>query len=131
MTRRSVQSSRVLLGGANEPLRIVPARIDMVDGRITAVVVLDAEPTEPSSTESASVPVDDYGDKLIAPAFVNAHTHLSLGFLRGYDMRAASEGNMVEEFFFEIERRLSPSDVRAFARIFRSVPLSSKTVRYR
>jgi len=59
----------------------------------------------------------DWGDKLVAPAFINAHTHLALGFLRGLDLRAVARGNMVEEFFFTVERRVSPEDVRAFARV--------------
>jgi cytosine/adenosine deaminase-related metal-dependent hydrolase len=54
---------------------------------------------------------------LITPAFVNGHTHLALGFLRGADMEDACRSNMVEEFFFAIETQMSTDDIRAFARM--------------
>ncbi len=62
-------------------------------------------------------PTVDLGDRLLAPAFVNAHTHLALGFLRGLDLAEATRGNMVESFFFRVEKRMSAADVRAFARM--------------
>ncbi|HVR29210.1 MAG TPA: amidohydrolase family protein, partial [Thermoanaerobaculia bacterium] len=51
------------------------------------------------------------------PAFVNAHTHLALGFLRGAAPPAVLRGNMVRELYFRIERRLEPDDVLAFTRM--------------
>ena len=59
----------------------------------------------------------DFGDRLITPAFVNAHSHLALGFLRGAAPPSVLRGNMVRQFYFEIEERLEPGDVEAFARM--------------
>jgi 5-methylthioadenosine/S-adenosylhomocysteine deaminase len=93
---------------------IVAAAIEIAPPHIVAVHPTD----DPAALGRArGLPLDDHGERLIAPAFVNAHTHLALGFVRGLDMRAATRGNMVEEFFFTIEKRMAPSDVRAFARM--------------
>ena len=59
----------------------------------------------------------DFGGRLISPAFVNAHTHLALGFLRGAAGLATASDNMVLQGFFRLEERLTPADVRAFARM--------------
>lgn len=59
--------------------------------------------------------LDDYGDRLISPAFVNAHTHLALVFARALDPGASTAGNTVEELFFRVEGRLTSDDVRALA----------------
>ncbi|HEX2465745.1 MAG TPA: amidohydrolase family protein [Thermoanaerobaculia bacterium] len=67
--------------------------------------------------EEARLPVRDFGDLLLTPAFVNAHTHLALGFLRGAAPPQALRGNMVREFYFGIERNLEPEDVAAFTRM--------------
>lgn len=60
--------------------------------------------------------VIDLGDRLIAPALVNAHTHCALSMLRGGLGRAAA-GNVVEDLFYRVERQLRPEDVRALARM--------------
>ena len=57
----------------------------------------------------------DFGDRLVTPAFVNAHTHIALGVMRGMDVESASAGNMVEEVFFRFESKCSKQDVEAFA----------------
>lgn len=97
-----ISSRRVVHGG-----QIGPAAIEIAGPRIVAV-----HATDPGTSPGETV---DFGERLIAPAFVNAHTHLALGFMRGLDMRVATRGNMVENFFFGIEERMSPEDVRAFA----------------
>lgn len=97
-----VTSERVLIDG-----EIVPGAVEIAPPHIVAV-------RRGRDTSAAAV---DFGDKLIVPAFVNAHTHLALGFVRGFDLHAASRGNMVENLFFTIEKRMSPADVRAFARM--------------
>lgn len=56
-------------------------------------------------------------NKLLTPAFVNAHTHLAMSFFRGVDLGAAAAGNMVADLFFKLESHLSANDVRAFARM--------------
>lgn len=102
---RALTSTRVVLPEA-DGLRVGPARIDMADGIITAV-----GPAGPGEG------VLDLGDKLIAPAWVNAHTHLAMQPLRALGGDDARGGNVVEDLWFRIESALQPGDVRAFARI--------------
>lgn len=56
-------------------------------------------------------------DKMLSPAFVNAHTHLSMSFFRSIDSSSAAGGNMVTDLFFKLERKMSADDVRAFSRM--------------
>ena len=90
--------------------RIGPARITVDGSRIVAV-----QPVLRSAL--ATPPQVDLGSRLIAPAFVNTHTHLVLSALRGLIGPAELKGNVVEEVYFRVERELTPTDVRAFARI--------------
>ena len=71
----------------------------------------------PFDPDDETVEVVDLGDRPVTPAFVNAHTHLALGFLRGASVREASAGDIVEEYFFRIEKGLRAEDVRAFVRM--------------
>lgn len=59
----------------------------------------------------------DLGRKVLAPAWVNAHTHVALVALRGFAGLAAQGGNMVEELYFRVERNMEPADVKALARV--------------
>ena len=72
-----VVSDRVVLGGAEGPLRVEPAvvRLDQA-GRIASVDPVGQ--MRPSGDD-----VLDVGAKLVTPAFINGHTHLSLTCLRG------------------------------------------------
>jgi 5-methylthioadenosine/S-adenosylhomocysteine deaminase len=54
--------------------------------------------------------------ELLAPAFVDAHTHLAMGCFRALPVDSASEGNVVEDLFFAVESNLTAADVEAFAR---------------
>jgi 5-methylthioadenosine/S-adenosylhomocysteine deaminase len=117
---RLVASRRVVVGGGATPYEIVPACLELREGAIAAVHRLSEEGYRDRCPELAvqrSAMLVDYGDKLISPAFINAHTHLALGVLRGIDLRAIGRGNMVEDFFFEVEKLLSPADIRAFVRM--------------
>ncbi|HEY6882279.1 MAG TPA: amidohydrolase family protein, partial [Polyangiales bacterium] len=87
----------------HDKLVIRPARIHVQGSRITRVELTQ----EPAAL--------DFGDRLIAPAFVNAHTHLALAFLRG--IQAGTRRNLVEDLYFAFESRLTPADIRAFARM--------------
>ena len=110
MTSRFISSSRVLLEAG-----VAPAAIEIDGSTIAAIhpgAVHDRE-----ALGAAPGAWHDAGDKLITPAFVNGHTHLALGFLRGADMEDACRSNMVEEFFFRIETQMSLDDIRAFARM--------------
>jgi cytosine/adenosine deaminase-related metal-dependent hydrolase len=37
------------------------------------------------------------------PAFVNGHTHLAMGALRGITGSGSFDGNVVEDLFFKLE----------------------------
>jgi 5-methylthioadenosine/S-adenosylhomocysteine deaminase len=104
-----VKSKRVLLP-ATEAQRIQPASILVSGGRI-AEVIRDGRPAAPGTT------VRDYGDHLVSPAFVNAHTHLAMNFMRGCFADLAASENAVENLFFRVESALTPEDVRAFTRM--------------
>lgn len=97
-------SKRVLLG---PELRECAAAIEIEGHEIRAVV------------ERPDAPVGslDLGDRLIAPAWVNAHTHVALVAARGLGGLAMQAGNMVEELYFRLERCMEPADVAALAKV--------------
>ncbi len=130
-----IQSERVLLRSADGRPRIVPAALLVRNGRISSVHELSpapgASPSSATSLATASSPsvsqaelprpsearVLDYGSALITPAFVNAHTHLTMSFMRGRFDDLTASGNAVEQLFFKIETQLEAADVRAFTRM--------------
>ncbi len=99
----TISARRVLLH-EQDRLVVRPARIHVLGSRITRVELSD----EPGTL--------DFGDRLVTPAFVNAHTHLALAFLRGVEASGARR-NLVEDLYFAFESRLTPEDIRAFARM--------------
>ncbi len=107
MTNPEWIGSRRVLGpfGPDGRLEVAPRYLRISGGRIAEI-----RETPPD------VPFDDLGERLITPAFINAHTHLALGVLRGFDL-GSSAGNMVEDFFFAVESLFTKEDVRAFARM--------------
>ncbi|MEM6292352.1 MAG: amidohydrolase family protein [Myxococcota bacterium] len=106
MAERTLFASRVVLG-AGDALRVGPATLRLQGGRIHAV---DEGP--------ATGPVDDdLGDLIVAPAFINAHTHLAMVGFRGLLSTQALRGNVVEDLFFRLETAMSADDVRAFTRL--------------
>lgn len=107
MTPRTLHAQHVVLG-EGESLRVGPATIRVAhDGTIDAV-----------EEGPASGPVDeDLGALLVAPAFINAHTHLAMGGFRGLVGNDALRGNVVEDLFFRLESAMSVDDVRAFTRL--------------
>jgi 5-methylthioadenosine/S-adenosylhomocysteine deaminase len=109
MERVVIASRCVVLGGGVEPLRVGPARIVVEGTRIAEV----------EEVEEGSLRGDerDFGNLVIAPAFVDAHTHLSMTAFRGLLGTSDLEGNVVEDLFFRLEAPLLPEDVRAFTRI--------------
>ncbi|MFT3923557.1 MAG: amidohydrolase family protein [Myxococcales bacterium] len=106
-----VRSQRVLLRDCDKFV-IAPAELSIREGCIVGIERLEPEPAAASPRESLL----DLGERLLTPAFVNAHTHLALAFLRGVD-GSRFQRNLVEDLYFHFETRLSPGDVRAFARM--------------
>ena len=107
-------AARNVVLGARAPRRIVPA-IVTVDGSTISEVSPIPEP-DYAEVVRQTPGVVDLGDRLLSPAFINGHTHVVLGFLRGAT-RAAADGNVVEDLFFRLESRLTPGDSAAFARM--------------
>ncbi|HEX6242522.1 MAG TPA: amidohydrolase family protein [Polyangiales bacterium] len=96
-------------------LVITPARLVLNGSRIERV---DRPPfaIEGGRGDGAARGPDvDLGDRLVTPAFVNAHTHLALSFLRG--VPAGVRNNLVEDLYFHFESKLTAEDVRAFSRM--------------
>lgn len=106
MTVRTLHSRNVVLGKA-DTLRVGPASVSIAHGRITEVI-------EGEATGSVD---EDLGKHLVAPAFINAHTHLAMGGFRGLIGNDALRGNVVEDLFFRLETAISAEDVRAFTRL--------------
>ena len=79
---RWLASRRVVLG-EGDALRIVPAILEMTEPTIGRVEELEEERYAERIAEASDAgdEVIDHGDRLVSPAFVNAHTHLSLGML--------------------------------------------------
>lgn len=108
MSRLSLHSMRCVLGDRPSALRIAPARVVVDGGWITAV---EEGVDRPGEGDTA------LGGQLLAPAFVNAHTHLALHACRGLTRPGDLRGNLVEDLFFAVESHLEPADVEAFARV--------------
>lgn len=111
---KRIRSRRVLL---REGDRLVakPAELEFEAGVITRVVP-DPTSSHAEAKSAGSEDAVDLGDHLLTPAFVNAHTHLALAFLRGVDA-SAHQKNLVEDLYFHFEQKLTPGDIRAFARM--------------
>jgi 5-methylthioadenosine/S-adenosylhomocysteine deaminase len=106
-------SERVLLQDENNNFAIAPASIDIANGVIQQVHVHGKEkPPLPHSNTEIS-----FSNRLITPAFIDAHTHLALTALRGHQITDEADRNLVENFFFRIEAHFNANDVRAFVRM--------------
>jgi len=110
VARHWIRSTRVVLpGGAHDaPHVITPAQLAIEGSTISAVQRAHAPVDEP---------LEDLGDALVTPAFVNPHTHLSMACFRGLAVDDATEGNVVEDLFYAVESHVTDEDVRAFARL--------------
>ena len=110
----TLYADRVVLGGAGEPLEVAPALL-RVSGHRFVEVRKCARSELPSLVGSdASI---DLGDRVVAPGFINAHTHLAMAAFRGLGAESLFGGNVVEDLFFRLEQALRPDDIRAFARM--------------
>mmetsp|Transcript_12999 Transcript_12999/g.29499 ORF Transcript_12999/g.29499 Transcript_12999/m.29499 type:complete len:489 (+) Transcript_12999:52-1518(+) len=100
-------SKRVLLPDWS----IVPAIISICGETIVSVDVVESVP-------AGTADLVDLGSRVVTPAFINAHTHLPMVAMRGIEGCAkAMTGDVVKDLYFQIEKQLSPDDVRAFARL--------------
>lgn len=88
-------------------MRVGPATLGLESGKIVSV-------TEGPREGAVD---DDLGSLLVAPAFINAHTHLAMVGFRGLVGNASLRGNVVEDLFFRLESKMSAQDVRAFSRL--------------
>lgn len=110
-----ITSQRVVTPDDGGSLTVQPAAVHIEGARIVGVEPLGAKRAPVAVGEgTASL---DFGERLVAPAFVNAHTHLALCALRGVTSALARRGNVVSDVFFRFESLLSAGDVRAFARL--------------
>lgn len=90
-------------------LMIAPARVEVEGTSIVSV--------QKGSLEKIPHDTLHLKNKILSPAFVNSHTHLSMCLFRALDLASKAKGNMVKDAFFEIESKLRPEDVRAFTRL--------------
>lgn len=117
--RRWLAARRAALPDGADGVAFVPAVIEITGthlGRVEPVVGDYDEAV--SALRRGGAEVEDLGDHILTPAFVNPHTHCVLSFLRAADVPPTrGAGNLVEELYFRVESRLDPGDVRAFARM--------------
>jgi 5-methylthioadenosine/S-adenosylhomocysteine deaminase len=104
-----IRSDHCVLGGDADTLRVAPARMRIAGPTIMEVVEEGA----------AHEPFDgvDLRSQLLSPAFINAHTHLSMNAFRGIGGVASFAENVVEELYYRIETSLTAEDVAAFTRM--------------
>ena len=105
-------SDAVVLPDGDSNLSVDPALITIEDDRIVGV-----QTGKEATAQRFDSDVDDLGDTLVTPAFINAHTHLALSALRGIGQLDRMRGNVVEQLFFQVESQLEPDDIRAFVRM--------------
>ncbi|MCA9568418.1 MAG: amidohydrolase family protein, partial [Myxococcales bacterium] len=99
-----IASQAVVLPTDDGGLTVGPATLH-VDGPLLTAV------------EPGVAPGADVLPGLLAPAFVNAHTHLSMSAFRGIGGLAAMRGNVVEDLYYRLESSLTAEEVSAFSRM--------------
>ena len=109
MSPSAITSTRVVLREGDRHV-VKPACITLNGARIAAVLPHDEAPADAL----------DLGDRLVAPSFIDVHTHLCLHGLRGAPLEDASGTNVVEQVFFHFESRLL---LGGAARLFHPSPL--------
>ncbi len=111
LARSVLTSRRVVVPDGQGGVAVRPAAVSIEGPRIVAVTEVDAAP------RGDDVVTHDFGERVLAPAFVNAHTHLAMCALRGVTTALARRGNVVSDVFFRAESLLTAADVRAFTRL--------------
>lgn len=105
----AIASRRVVTSATSAP---APAVVRISPPRIVSVDPIDGDYRDAVARASAI----DFGERPITPAFIDAHTHLALAFLRGLEPKLPRGANLVEDFFFRYESLLTAGDARAFVR---------------
>lgn len=60
----------------------------------------------------------DLGDTFLTPTWVNSHTHLAMSFFRALPMpKVKNKKNVIEDFYFKLENKLTPEDVFTFTKM--------------
>ena len=118
----STKSQRILLFAervvlpTDDGLSVSSAAIEVRGSTIARVERIDRSGFE-STWVQPGIEAHDLGDRIVAPAFVDAHTHLSMGAFRGLIGRSALRGNVIEDLFYRLESGITAEDVRAFTRL--------------
>ncbi|MCO4761901.1 MAG: amidohydrolase family protein [Myxococcales bacterium] len=107
-------SDQVVLGDHETGLRVVAAAVKVSGTRIVDVTECDRETFENTVFSGKK---RDISGRLLTPAFVNAHTHLSMASFRGMGGAAIMRNNVIEDLYFTVETKVEDADVRAFARM--------------
>jgi 5-methylthioadenosine/S-adenosylhomocysteine deaminase len=107
-----VRADKVVVPFREAEWRAVPAEIRVRGTHIQAVHALDRTRPAPPGTR-----VVELGDRLVAPAFVNGHTHLPMAGFRGLTQTRHLDRNLIETLFFRLEAGLDGATVRAFTRL--------------
>lgn len=111
-------SNRVLVEDDGGSLVVRRGGVAFRDGKIIGVRTADsAEAAGLALSDETGMPVQNLGDLLIAPAFVNAHTHVAMSYFRGFVVEDTTRRNMIEDLFYHVESRATEEDVRAFTRM--------------
>ena len=119
-----ISSSQVILTTPQGTPEIAPAFVEIsgnVISQITRVPALsyssELAKLKLQTTGPKNFELHDFGSFVVAPAWVNAHTHLAMNFFRGLAVESQVAGNLVHDLFFGLESHLKPDDVRAFSRV--------------
>jgi 5-methylthioadenosine/S-adenosylhomocysteine deaminase len=70
---------------------------------------------DPESAPAKDLKIKKADDLFITPAFINAHTHAAMNFLKG---ACHGQSNMIEDVFFKKESTLSGEDVYEYSKAF-------------
>ena len=115
-----IASKKVLLNSKNGSPSVRPAFFIIRNSLIIEVFSpseVDFENELAKVASSGKYIVHNFGTKLITPSFVNAHTHLAMSVFRGLSAEKYASNNMIEDFFYRVEKNFTPEDITAFSRM--------------
>lgn len=97
------------------PFTISCDHVLLPDGSVQPATLTVDEGKIQTITPGIHSPSEHLSAQLLTPAFINAHTHLSMACFRGIDVNTSTKNNMIEDLFYHVESHLLPEDVAAFA----------------